>query len=231
MLSLIAPPRVLADSSLSHMIGRVVATWGASSSAWALGEHGLDLAIAEAWISEVIAADRPALILSTAFALVHLLDELTTRGRVWALPVGSLLFETGGYKGRSRSLDRGDIEALVSARLGLQPHQIVREYGMSELSSQLYASARTGSPRAFVAPPWVRVQILDPATLDPLQPEQEGLISIVDLANAGSIVHVLTEDLGRLDRGGRLTLLGRASDAELRGCSLAAEELLEEAWD
>jgi hypothetical protein len=212
------------------MIGRVVATWGASSSAWALGEHGLDLAIAEAWIREVIAAGRPALILSTAFALVHLLDELTTRGRAWALPAGSLLFETGGYKGRSRSLDRGDIEALVSARLGLQPHQIVREYGMSELSSQLYASARTGSPRAFVAPPWVRVQILDPATLDPLQPEQEGLISIVDLANAGSIVHVLTEDLGRLDRGGRLTLLGRASDAELRGCSLAAEELLGEPW-
>jgi hypothetical protein len=230
MLSLIAPPRVIPDSSLSHMIGRVVATWGASSSAWALGEHGLDLAIAESWISEVIAAGRPALILSTAFALVYLLDELTSRRRAWALPAGSLLFETGGYKGRSRSLDRRDIEALVNAHLGLAPHQIVREYGMSELSSQLYASARTGSSTAFTAPPWVRVQILDPATLAPLDPDREGLISIVDLANAGSIVHVLTEDLGRLDREGRLTLLGRASDAELRGCSLAAEELLGEPW-
>lgn len=227
MLSLIAPPTLLPDSSLSHMMGRVVAKWGAPGSAWALGEAGLDLAIAESWMEDVVAAGRPVLVLSTAFALVHLIDELATRNRAWALPADSLLFETGGYKGRSRSLDRGDIEALVASHLGLAPHQIVREYGMSELSSQLYASARTGSSTAFEAPPWVRVQILDPATLEPLEPGQEGLISIVDLANAGSIVHVLTEDLGRLDAGGRLTLVGRASDAELRGCSLTAEEMLE----
>ena len=49
-------------------------------------------------------------------------------------------------------------------------------------------------------------------------------VAIFDLANLSSAVHLLTEDLGRLEDG-RLHLEGRAAGAELRGCSLTAEEL------
>jgi hypothetical protein len=50
------------------------------------------------------------------------------------------------------------------------------------------------------------------------------MIALFDLANLGSAVHLLTQDLGRAEEGG-LRLLGRASEAELRGCSLTVEEL------
>jgi hypothetical protein len=50
------------------------------------------------------------------------------------------------------------------------------------------------------------------------------LIAIFDLANLSSAVHVLTEDLGRVEPGG-LRLLGRAPGADLRGCSLTVEEM------
>ena len=46
-----------------------------------------------------------------------------------------------------------------------------------------------------------------------------------DLANAGSVMAVLTEDLGiAFDDGFRV--LGRARGAEPRGCSLAMDDLL-----
>ena len=55
-------------------------------------------------------------------------------------------------------------------------------------------------------------------------PSRVGLISVFDLANVGSAVHLLTEDLG-IAEGDGFRLLGRAAGAELRGCSLVVEEL------
>ena len=51
-----------------------------------------------------------------------------------------------------------------------------------------------------------------------------GLLAVFDLANLGSAVHLLTEDLG-VAEGEGFRLLGRAAGAELRGCSLVVEEL------
>jgi hypothetical protein len=52
-----------------------------------------------------------------------------------------------------------------------------------------------------------------------------GLLCHHDLANAGSVAAVLTEDMGVAVDGG-FRVLGRAPGAEPRGCSLALEELL-----
>jgi len=71
----------------------------------------------------------------------------------------------------------------------------------------------------------MRVRVLDPATLADAAPGAPGLLALFDLANLSSAVHVLTEDLGVQDGDG-FRLVGRAAGAELRGCSLAAEELL-----
>jgi hypothetical protein len=77
------------------------------------------------------------------------------------------------------------------------------------------------------------VRILDPATFEEARPGAPGLIAIFDLANVGSAAYLLTEDLGTAEAGGTGTnaagggfrLLGRAAGAELRGCSLVAEDL------
>jgi hypothetical protein len=66
--------------------------------------------------------------------------------------------------------------------------------------------------------------VVDPEGLDEVPPGESGLIAVFDLANLSSSIHLLTEDLGRLEAGG-LRLLGRAPGADLRGCSLTVEEL------
>ena len=102
---------------------------------------------------------------------------------------------------------------------------IVREYGMTELTSQLYTAVRHGGdPDLFVPPHWVRARILEPDSLAESQPGTTGLICLFDLANLSSAAHLLTEDIGQAHNGG-LMLKGRAAGAELRGCSLAIEDL------
>jgi hypothetical protein len=100
--------------------------------------------------------------------------------------------------------------------------QVIGEYGMTELSSQLYEAAAG----VYVAPAWLRVTPVDPVTLRPVRDGEPGLARFVDLANVDSAVAVVTEDVIRR-RGAGIELLGRAAGAPERGCSLAMEALLQ----
>jgi acyl-protein synthetase LuxE len=103
---------------------------------------------------------------------------------------------------------------------------------MTELCSQRYDSAlwdrfhgRSLDTRRLVAPPWLRTRVLDPDTLDPVPPGATGLLCHHDLANAGSVAVVLTEDLGRLSGEDGIDVLGRIPGAVPRGCSQLLDEL------
>jgi hypothetical protein len=223
MLSLIPTREQLPDSSLSFMIDHVLARWGTPESATAFGPRGVEVAKARSWAGSRQREGRPVLVLATAFALAQWLEGLERMGLRFRLPAGSAVFETGGFKGRTQELTREELVERTGAWLGVG--SVVREYGMTELTSQCYTRALLGEdPDLFVAPPWVRVRILDPATLEEAPAGTPGLIAVFDLANVGSAVHVLTEDLG-VAEGEGFRLLGRAAGAELRGCSLVVEEL------
>jgi hypothetical protein len=173
-----------------------------------------------------IAAERgePLLLLATAFALVWLLDELA--GAPLALPPSSRVMLTGGFKGRARSLDERDLAAASCQTFGIGPERLIGEYGMTELSSQLYDAGRDGADgrSVFVEPPWLRVTPVDPVSLAPVADGEEGLARFTDLANVDSALNVLTLDRVRRVDGG-IVLCGRQPGARLRGCSLAIEAL------
>ncbi len=225
MLSLIPPRSVVPDSSLGFMVDHVMARHGDASSIYAFDDRGVDVTKATRWCRTLARSQRPVMILATAFALLQWLDDLASTSTRIALPPGSTVFETGGFKGRSRETSRAELLTLVTDRLDVPSARVVREYGMSELTSQLYSRALLGGdPEHLVAPPWMRVRVLDPQTLAEVQEGTTGLISLFDLANLGSALHLLTEDLGTITPAG-LALVGRASDADLRGCSLTAEAM------
>lgn len=93
---------------------------------------------------------------------------------------------------------------------------------MSELSSQAYDSANRQSAvgnRQFHFPPWARAQIISPETGREVRDGETGLLRIFDLANVFSVLAVQTEDLA-VRRGDGFELIGRAEQAEPRGCSL-----------
>jgi hypothetical protein len=228
LLSLVPSPAEAPDSSLSSMVG----TAGhelCDGVRWLVdGDGRLDLAGFVESAAALEAEGRPALLTGTAYAFVHLLDGLTLRGEKAPLPEGTRIMETGGFKGRSRVLGRDALYRAVEELLGVPTHRVVNEYGMTELLSQLYEPVLREGPsaeRRHVPPPWLRARALDPGTLEPLPPGEVGLLAFFDLANLGSVCHVLTEDLGSVAPDG-MRLQGRVEGAEPRGCSRAMEELM-----
>jgi hypothetical protein len=228
LLSLVPSPAEVPDSSLSAMVG-MAADELCDGVRWLVdGEGRLDLAGFLDASGALEAEGRPALLAGTAYAFVHLLDALTLRGAKGPLPPGTRIMETGGFKGRSRVLGRDALYRAMAELLGVPPHRVVNEYGMTELLSQLYEPILREGPsaeRRHVPPPWLRARALDPGTLEPLPPGEVGLLAFFDLANLGSVCHVLTEDLGSVAPDG-VRLQGRVEGAEPRGCSRAMEELM-----
>jgi len=213
-------PETAPHSSLVHMFTTVRRHFGTPDSVFA-GRAGpdaswsLDLEQALAAVREAVGENEPLGLLGTAFSFVELLDHLQASGKRFALPKGSRVMETGGYKGRTRALPKAQLRQMLARFLGMAPADVLAEYGMSELSSQAYDSAGG----VFLFPPWARARVISPETGADSDEGETGLLRVFDLANIGSVMAVQTEDLA-VRRGDGFELLGRAAAAEPRGCSL-----------
>ncbi len=219
VISLTPGPDVAPNSSLVHMFEMVRRRFGASESEFAgrvdsEGAWHLEGARAEAALDAMRLRDRPGMVLGTAFSFVHLIDWLREHGRRVRLPAGTIVMETGGYKGRSRILPKAELHAGIEEFLGVPGGGILCEYGMSELSSQAYLEKGV-----FVFPPWARAMVVSPETMREVGLGEQGLIRILDLANARSVLALQTEDLA-VRRATGFELVGRAAASEPRGCSL-----------
>ena len=225
MLSLVPPFAPETESSLSFMIDHVLATFAGEGSGHAVGARGVDVPRARTWLAARQRDGRPFLLLATALALDRCLEGLERLDLRFRAPYGSAVFLTGGFKTRHAELTLDDLLRRLEERTGVAPAGVVEEYGMTELTSQAYTRTLTGGAAGvFACPHWMRVRVVDPATLDDAAEGTTGLLAVLDLGNVGSVLHLLTEDLARVADGG-FRLAGRAGGAELRGCSLAAEEL------
>ena len=194
------------DSSLGHMCFGFVPDMPRFFSL----DGGVDRA--GAWAA-LRGAREPLFVPGTAFALADLVAEDPP---ACPLPVGSVVMVTGGYKGRRLSVPEDQLHARLAA---LFPGaRVVGEYGMTELSSQLWSVPVGG---AFLPPPWMRVQAVDPWTG---APARQGLLRFFDLANHQTVLAIETQDLGEVQADGSVLLSGRLGGAEPRGCSLTVEE-------
>ena len=203
--ALMPEPSAAPNSSLSHMLGAL----GAEHFFW-----DNDAALSAA----LFGLAGPVTLFGTAFAFVQLFDGIS---QSWRLPAGSVVVETGGFKGRTREVPREELYRLFESRLGVPLERCFSEYGMSEMASQFYGQGLDPEKRG---PHWVRTRTIDPQTGEDTLPGMPGLLRQYDLANYNSVVGVQTQDLGTLTPGG-FVLHGRAPDAEVRGCSLTVEEL------
>lgn len=205
-------------SSLGEMVSWLRATWDEDTIPSCLDANGVDLERL-AHTLERVASGGPILLFAVTSALLRLVDWSDARGIHFSLPAGSLVVDTGGCKGYERDMPRAEILRAYRRVLGVPAEQVVNEYGMTELGSQLYARA-DGPHRP---PPWLRVLVCDLATGKEVAPGEIGCLRFFDLANMGSVMAIQTEDVGRLRDGG-IELLGRVSGATTRGCSLLVGE-------
>jgi hypothetical protein len=227
VLSLTPSISAAPHSSLVHMFelirrehgndGSIFAGLVSSNDSWLL-----DVPAVISALSLPVREHCPMLILGTAFSVVQLLDEFVATDLQFKLPQGSTIIETGGYKGRSRSIPKEQLFRMLADTFGVETGQIITEYGMSELSSQAYCRHDTSAEQGalfFQFPPWARVQVISPENGKPVSDGQTGLLRVFDLANVWSVMAIQTEDLAIQRRSG-FELLGRALEVPPRGCSL-----------
>jgi hypothetical protein len=216
------------DSSLDYMIARFT-EWFGDDATWVWRHDALDLDALSETLRAAEASSKPIALLGTSFAFVHAEDGLGETH--FTLPEGSRVMQTGGYKGRSREVDPSVLLRAIAERYGIPETLVINEFGATELSSQMYdttlrsALVEGSGPRRLWVPPWMRATPVDPDSLEPVEGDAVGLLRLDDCANLDSICCIQTADLARrLDDG--IVVLGRATGAVPRGCSLAADQAL-----
>lgn len=256
VVALAPPPSQAPHSSLGHMLSLFMNRWdgralsvaprGAvydpeSSGRWLGGSGGIDLEGLRRAALVALERQEPLLVLATSFALVAMLDGLA--GALVPAPKRTIVMYTGGFKGRSREVKPEELRCEIARVFRIPEVQVMGEYGMTELTSQLYEATLPGgdlsAPKGvYLEPPWLRVIPVDPVSLKPVRFGEVGLAKIVDLGNVDSAVAILTQDLvrrvaiGQIEPGdeepGRslesgVELLGRRKGSPVRGCSLSFE--------
>jgi len=218
----------LPNSSLAHYLALAVSEFGTKDSHYLLTAAGLHHTRLLAELERAAHTGEPYALLGASYSFVHLLDELQRLGKTFALPPGSRVLDTGGFKGQSRELSMADFYAQLSSVLGIDPSQCINMYGMTELSTQFYDDGNATLPSIKSGPHWIRTRVLEPLSGQELPRGQQGILAHCDLANFNSVTTILTEDVGVAVDGGFL-LLGRAQGSAAKGCSLAVEEFLQAA--
>jgi hypothetical protein len=220
--------QALPNSSLAHYLAVALHEFGKAGSEVLIGSAGLDMDRLLAALASAEASGEPYALLGASYSFVHLIDELQRQGRRFALPPGSRILDTGGFKGQSRELAADEFYDGISAALGITRSACINMYGMTELSTQFYDDGNETCPSLKSGPHWIRSRVVDPITGRDLPEGTTGVLVHHDLAHFNSVSAILTEDAGIIEPGG-FRLLGRVDGADSKGCSVAVEEFLKAA--
>lgn len=187
---------------------------------WLFPTHGVDIEGLRRAARLALHRSEPLFILSTSFALMATLEALD--GAPIKTPSRTVIMLTGGFKGRATSLNEQELRAAAAQAFGITDANIIGEYGMTELTSQLFEGPQKG---IYLAPPWLRVRAVRGSDYQSVAQGEPGLAHFIDLGNIDSCLSIVTQDMVR-ERDGGIELLGRAKHAEARGCSLPFEGLI-----
>lgn len=201
------------QSSLLYMVDHLIRQYGDAHSGFFLD----DPSVLHAAIDHSAQSGSPLILFGAAFGLLDLLED-----QHFSLPSKAMVIETGGMKTYRQEISRYELHTRLAAGFGLDEDQVRSEYGMCELMSQCY----TRGDHIFYPPPWMRFKIVDPE--DPRQPVPEGAmgaLALFDLANVYTVAPLVTEDRA-VRVGDGFKVLGRLSEAELRGCNFLVESAL-----
>lgn len=230
ILILAPSPDLAPHMVMAYGMNRLRNYFGLPRSRFLVGKEGFEV---ETLIKELRASEEeriPVTLCGGSFGFVNFFDYCHEKGLRFKLPSGSRILDAGGFKGKSREVNRDEFMREVEEIFGIKKDYAVNLLGMTEIASQFYDNTLKNCCRgisarnAKVNPPWTRTVVVDPESLDPLPPGELGLLKHIDLANRGHILAIQTDDLGRITPEG-FEVFGRAKGDASRGCSLTIDEM------
>jgi len=152
-------------------------------------------------------------------------------GRDARLNPSSWVITGGGWKDQQdRAVDKQQMRALIAKSLGLETAKVRDMFGMVEHGVP-YIDCPHGE---FHIPVYGRVLVRHPATLEPLEFGQTGLLQfITPYLTSYPSISLLTSDFGTVlpqcscgMKSPVMRVLGRAGVTKMKGCAIAASALL-----
>ncbi len=195
-------------SSLIYMIKKLIDESGHPDSGFFLHDNQ---ALKDKLL-ELKTAQQKTILFGVSYALLDMAEQYPI-----SVPE-TIIFETGGMKGRRKEMIREEVHSKLQKAFGVPA--IHGEYGMTELLSQAYSNGNG----IFVPTPWMKIlirDINDPKAM--LACNKTGGINVIDLANRYSCSFIATQDLGKLYENGSFEVLGRFDHSDVRGCNLMIE--------
>jgi hypothetical protein len=205
ILSLLPNYREREGSSLIYMVDDLIKNSQHPKSGFYLNNYkGLS-----STLEELEKTGQKTILIGVSYALLDLADQFPQKLK------HTIIMETGGTKGEQKELIKEELHKILKNAFSL--NKIHSEYGMTELLSQSYSKG----DNIFKSPTWKRILIRD--VNDPLTiigNDKTGGINIIDLANIYSCPFIATQDLGKTFDNGSFSVLGRFTNADVRGCNL-----------
>jgi anaerobic magnesium-protoporphyrin IX monomethyl ester cyclase len=230
ILAIAPSPEIVPTMVMAYGMNRLKEYFGSSQSRFLIGKEGFDVGVLVDELRRSEAEGIPITICGGSFGFVNFFDYCREKGLRFRLPPGSRTLDAGGFKGKSREVNREEFVSDCEDCLGVAKDYCVNLLGMTEISSQFYDNTLRNAfkgrnlPKAKINPPWTRTLVVDPDTLEPLPPGETGLLRHFDLANRGHLLAIQSDDLGRITREG-FEIDGRTREGEARGCSLTIDEM------
>ncbi len=230
ILILAPPPDIAPHMVMAYGMNRLKDYFGLPQSHFLVGREGFDV---ETFVEDLRSSEEegiPVTLCGGSFGFVNFFDYCRGKGLRFKLPSGSRTLDAGGFKGRSREVQREEFVEQCGEILGIRKEYSVNLLGMTEIGSQFYDSTLRDFQKglhasgAKINPPWTKTVVVDPDTLEPLPDGETGLLKHVDLANRGHILAIQTDDLGRRTPEG-FEVFGRSKEGSVRGCSLTIDEM------
>jgi phenylacetate-coenzyme A ligase PaaK-like adenylate-forming protein len=205
VLSLLPNYREREGSSLIYMVDELIKSSKHPKSGFYLNDYER---LSET-ILELEQDGQKTILFGVSYALLDLANQFPQQLK------NTIIMETGGTKGKRKELLKEELHKILRSAFNLK--NIHSEYGMTELLSQSYSKG----DNIFKSPTWKRILIRD--VNDPLTiigNDKTGGINIIDLANIYSCPFIATQDLGKTFDDGSFSVLGRFTNADVRGCNL-----------
>lgn len=211
------------DSSLAYMVAAFGEAWPLTYTT----PEGLAAAVRAQ-------QGQPLVVLGTALHFLAVIEG----GHAVPLPQNTWLMETGGTKGQFRQLSRAGFYELLEQHFVLPQRRIISEYGSCELAAQAYDYCEFGADTPLAARSfrfandvtvWVGSLTKgknESDSFDQVAAHSKGTgrLMLFDPHRLDYPYLIETEDRIELTSDGSFKLLGRVQTAELKGCSLLAEQ-------
>ena len=164
-----------------------------------------------------------------SYAAKSLLDQ----GIRFSLSNASIVHIGGWKKLQDEAVNKQDFNNTLNQVFGVPEGQIIDAYGFTEQLGLIYMDCEDGVKRC---PLVADIVIRDPATLEPVPDGEPGMIELITpLPHSYPGMAILLDDIGKVvsresckcgRHGTAFEVIGRATEAEIRGCGDVLAESL-----